>query len=110
MKNVDKIKGLEHELGRYRKKVAEQQREIAELKGSVEGAWKAAKSFGRMVDAICGACAVAYGKEEPEGTYSLVLPAPSVEGMGKNFDVHTVKDAETGLYVITAVQKPPEDG
>ena len=28
MRNVDRIKSLEHELGRYRKKVADQQKEL----------------------------------------------------------------------------------
>ena len=35
MRNVDRIKALEHELGRYRKKVADQQKEMDKMNEQV---------------------------------------------------------------------------
>lgn len=106
-RNVDKIKRLEYELGRWQKKVAEQQAEIDTLRKERQTSASGLRQLNRAADALAGAMAVAYGEEAPEGTYTIRLPAFSLEGMGINFTVHASKDFETGEYVIKAMQNPP---
>lgn len=50
-RNVDKIKRLEHELGRYRKKVADQARETEKLRQKVADADAGSAQLSAMVDA-----------------------------------------------------------
>lgn len=60
-RNVDKIKRLEHELGRYRKKVADQARETEKLRQKVADADAGSAQLQAMVDAVLTAVALEYG-------------------------------------------------
>ena len=63
-RNVDKIKRLEHELGRYRKKVADQARETEKLRQKVADADAGSAQLSAMVDAAIPA--VQRESEAPE--------------------------------------------
>ncbi len=83
-RNTDKIKRLEHELGRYQKKVADQKKEISKLECLAGGMneFMAAKNACDAMLAIC------YG-EEIEGGYRLSTPAVNVEEMNDKWCVQT---------------------
>lgn len=104
MRNVDKIKDLRYELGRWQKKVADQQKEIAKLKKDRD---KGLAQLEDMFRAVLTAMAVGYGREAPEGTYTIELPVASVTGNKINFDT-TVDGQDAGTCVVRAVQKAAE--
>lgn len=54
-RNVDKIKRLEHELGRYRKKVADQAKETEKLRRQVADADAGSREPHFAVDSMMGA-------------------------------------------------------
>lgn len=83
-RNTDKIKRLEHELGRYQKKVADQKKELLKNERLVAGVNElmAAKNACDAMLAIC------YG-EEIEGGYRTVIPAVNVEETNEKWNVKT---------------------
>lgn len=114
MRNADKIKSLEKELGRYRKKVADQDRIIKGLEDMVETANAGDRQMHMAVDAILAQAAVKYGapvRDEESGEplgYRLVLPAFSIEKTLNRFEVRARRDEEAAEYVIGAMERREE--
>ena len=65
-RNVDKIKRLEKELGRWQKKVRDQRKELERLRQAEEDARQAVLGTGRLLDGILTALALHLG-ERAEG-------------------------------------------
>lgn len=63
MRNVDKIKQLQHELGRYEKKVADQAKEIARLQEREAELGRAITEISRQANAFRIRLALKYGVE-----------------------------------------------
>ena len=61
MRNVDKIKQLEHEIGRYRKKVADDAKEKRELKEQLDAFQRGSNQVHKLVDALLVCMAQTYG-------------------------------------------------
>lgn len=111
-RNIDKIKRLQHELGRYQKKVADQAKELAKLKEGLHHVYLGEREVQRGVDAILAQTALTYGKaamdEDNEGTYlghRLTLPAFSVGDILSKYEVRARKDEETGAYIVGVVPR-----
>jgi len=105
-RNTDKIRRLEHELGRYRKKVADQKKEIEKLERLAEGANElmAAKT---ACDAILTICC----GEAIEGGYRVVTPAVNVEEMNKTWRVQTrVLHSGEWETTVTRRKETTDDG
>ena len=105
MRNVDKIKDLEHELGRYRKKVADQDAQIEKLKDMVQYQTEGAQELGRLIDAILAAVASKYGvvvRDESQEVigYRLELDDFAVDRMMDRFQVNSQKRGTQ--YIIGA--------
>ena len=62
MRNIDKIKSLEKELGKYRKKVTDQDKIIRKLSGELERAHAGAIQLQAATDAVLTAAALAHGE------------------------------------------------
>ena len=103
-RNVDEIKNLKYEIGRRDKKIADQQKEIADLKKNLNVGLKQLQD---IFHAILVGMTVGYGKEAPEGTYTIELPVASVSGVDKNFAT-SVQRTDHNTAIVTAVQRPPE--
>ncbi len=111
-RNVDKIKRLEYELGRYRKKVADDGKEIDHLRKMLVQANKGNQETQAMVDAILTAVALHYGEDavDPDDESKvlgkrLTLPRFNFLEMRSRYEVHARKDGETDGYVIGVVER-----
>ena len=105
-RNVDKIKRLEHELGRWQKKVADQARETEKLRRQVADAEAGSAQIQSMVDAILTAVALQYGvhvteDEEPgkELGWRLSLPLVDVAELRRRSEIHARKNGSGGVTV-----------
>lgn len=91
-RNVDKIKRLEHELGRYRKKVDDQAKETEKLRQKVADADAGSAQLQAMVDAVLTAVALEYGlhvtDEEASG-----------EELRRRYEIHARKNASGGVTI-----------
>lgn len=117
-RNVDKIKRLEKEIGRYKKKVADQAKENEKLRQSLKLAHDGNAQTQRAVDALMAQVAITYGEvvtDEETGEklgYSLSLPAFSVDETLAEFEVRARRDVEKNQYVVGVVPReirPAED-
>ena len=107
-KNVDKVKRLEHELGRYQKKVRDDAGEIARLREHLKLAGEGLAQVNRAVDALCIGVALKYGAQVGEGSFEAVLPTPDVVGHLERFELQTRRDELRGEYILRAVRREAE--
>lgn len=113
---MDKIKRLEHELGRYRKKVADDAKEIAKLQKRLAQANGGNQETQAMVDALMTAVTLQYGvdvidQDKPGKVLGkrLVLPRFNFLEMRTKYEVHARKDEESGGYIIGVAERSPEE-
>lgn len=110
-RNVDKIKRLEKEIGRYQKKVADQAKEKERMRRMLETAEAGAIQTHRAVDAILAQTAITFGevvKDEETGAelgHRLTVPAFKVGEILGKYQVRTRRDEETGAYTIGVVPR-----
>lgn len=111
-RNVEKIKRLEHELGRYRKKVADDEKEIGRLRGLLEQADRGNRDTQAMVDAILTAVTLKCGEDarDPDDESKvlgkrLILPRFNFLDMRTKYEIHARKDEETDSYIIGVVER-----
>nr|WP_326184239.1 hypothetical protein [uncultured Oscillibacter sp.] len=111
MRNCDKIKALEKELGRYRKKASDQEKIIASQHESIMLAHKGAAEIQQGVDAIIAQTALTYGADvtdEETGAYlgkRLALPAFSVDDILARYEIRARKDEKTKEYIVGVVPR-----
>jgi len=108
MRNVDKIKSLEHELERYRKKVGDQQKELDELKALKELSDKGTKELNRAVDSIMTEVLVKFGESVEEGVLELSLPLVSVYRNTRDYMVMARVSDDNDSYILRAVRREAE--
>lgn len=111
MRNVDKIKGLEYELGRYQKKVADQEAIIKRQNKMLETATAGLGELRRATDAILAQAAVHHGETitDDDGKttlgFRLEVPMVPVAETLAQYEVKARRDAERRVYVIGAFTK-----
>lgn len=108
MRNIDKIKDLEYELGRYRKKVNDQSIQMADLEAKIRVFEDGARQTNVLVDALMAAVAQKYGivvrGEDDEAIgYRLELDDFAVDRMMDRFEVSSQKRGTQ--YIIGAMLK-----
>ena len=111
MRNVDRIKALEHELGRYRKKVEDQQKELDRLNEQVRTQAEGADQVGILVDAILAATASRDGTvvEDDDGNvigFRLELADFELERMRKRWNVSAHRRGST--YIVGVKEREDE--
>lgn len=116
-RNVDKIKRLEHELGRYRKKAADDAKENERLRKLLERANKGNQETQAMVDALLTAIALRFGEDavDPDDESKvlgkrLTLPRFNFLEMRSRYEVHARKDAEANEYIIGVAERQEAQG
>lgn len=109
MRNRDKIKVLEKELGKYRKKVFDQSRELERYKRRCDIHDEAILQLNASLDAILIQCALKYGREEREEGkvlgHRLELPMIRVDDLHRRYEIRSRKDEETDNYIIGVVPR-----
>ena len=93
MKNSDKIKELEHELGRYMQKVGDQAQEIAQLKADAKGY----QELLNLQSAIINTLMV----RAKRGKAKIIIPVAEVT---ENLKYTARKVEENGNYIIEVVK------
>lgn len=109
MKNADKIKQQQKELGRYMKKVGDMQKEEAKLKAELQTAYDATLEMQTAMDAILSVLAKKYGTEEKEDGnvigWRIELPCDDIRQSLANTRVVTQKREEENMYIVGVFPK-----
>lgn len=108
MTNAQKIKELEKELGRYRKRAADDGATIKRLRTQLKGA----EELGRAVDAVLAVAAVRFGEQitdEDGGVLGcrLELPPVKVDEVLHCWEVRARKD-ESGALIVGVAKRDAE--
>lgn len=108
----DDIKRLEHELGRYQKKVKDQTEEIERLRKLLYQADAGNRETQTLMDAILTAVALEHGERatdpdapEKELGWRLTIPKFSVRELRQRYELHARKDGEKGVYVLGVMER-----
>ena len=111
MRNVDKIKGLEKELGKYQKKVADQGKLLRKLRDELERSHAGAIQLQAAADGLLTAVALEFGeivRDEETGAelgHRLTVPMFSLREMRQKYEVHARRDEEARTYVLGIVPR-----
>lgn len=109
-RNVDKIKRLEKELGRWQRKAADQREKLEQLRQREADAREGVRQTGRLLDGILCALAIDVGERATDPDtgealgWRLVLSGFALEELEEKYEVHTRRDGE-GRYVIGVAEK-----
>lgn len=110
-RNIDQIKELKYELGRYQKKVSDQQRRIEELKAALDTAEKGMPDLHRMMNGIMAEIGGRFGVPTPDGGFELVMSRKRLPEMLENFTVKTrILDDDNYIVRVDRREKEAEDG
>lgn len=111
-RNIDKIKRLENELGRWRKKVADTAKENEKLREALAQADAGNQETQALVDAVLTAVVLEHGEramdpDAPETAlgWRLSVPFFSVKEMREKYEIHARRDKETGAYVLGVMER-----
>ena len=111
MRNVEKIRSLEKELGKYQKKVADQGKLIDRLTKELESALGGARQLQVVVDGLLTAVALEFGdtiKDEETGAelgHRLMLSMFDALELRKKYEVRARRDEEAQTYVLGIVPR-----
>ena len=111
-RNIDKIKRLEHELGRYQKKVADQAKENAALREKLTQADLGNRETQDLVDAILTAVVLEHGTaaEDPDEPgkalgWRLSVPIFDFLQMRQQYEIHARRDLENDAYILGVARR-----
>lgn len=110
-RNVDKIKRLEHELGRWRKKVADTAKENEKLREALDQADVGNQETQALVDAVLTAVVLEHGEQamDPDAPetalgWRLAVPFFSVKEMREKYEIHA-RRGEDGKYILGVMER-----
>lgn len=110
-RNVDKIKRLEHELGRWRKKVADTAKENEKLREALAQADVGNQETQALVDAVLTAVVLEHGEQamDPDAPetalgWRLAVPRFSVKEMREKYEIHA-RRGEDGKYILGVMER-----
>ena len=102
----------EYELGRYRKKVEDDGKELKRLRELVEMAGAENRITHMAANALLARVALSYGKVEmdPDSPgvalgWSLTMPVYDVEETVNRYEVHARQDEATGSFVVGVTER-----
>ena len=113
MKETEKRKNdeMRHELGRWKKKAEDQEKELKRLRQKLLEAHGGSLQIMRSTDALMAQLAIVYGKRVQDDNtgeelgISLEVPMFSVDDILSRYEVHARRDPEKGIYVIGAAPR-----
>ena len=112
-RNRDKVKQLEHELGRYQKKVGELMKANAKLREDMKGLNQLRMAF----DAWTIQIALAYGEavkdpdtgEDIPRMKALHLERPTVNPLLGQYEIHQRVDEKNVMHIAVGLRDDPAD-
>lgn len=111
MRNIDKIKRLEKEIGRYQKKVADQDKENTALRKRLQDFVAGNSEVNMQVDAILAQVSIIYGEDGKDPDTGeiigrrLVLPLVDLRDVYSRYEVRARKDEAAQQYIIGVVPR-----
>lgn len=113
-RNRDKVKQLEHELGRYQKKVGELMKANAKLREDMKGLNQLRMAFDAWIIQI----ALAYGEavkdpdtgEDIPRMKALKLEMPKVNPLLGQYEIHQRVDEKNVMHIAVGLRDDPADG
>lgn len=96
----------EREIGRYRKKIADQEKCIKILEGNLQSTQAGMIEMQMMIDALLSTIVIHHGEKSIDAEsgkelgWRLAVPIFDVMDARKNYEIHARKDFEQELYVI----------
>ena len=103
---MDKIKRLEYEIGRYRKKVSDQDKILREQNEKLMYADLGNRETQMLVDAVLTAAVLRCGEEalDPDTGeklgWRLSIPAFSEKDLREKYEIHARRTSENGGYMF----------
>ena len=114
-RNRDKIKQLEHELGRWKKRADDLSGEIKRLKEALGQAIAGNRETQSLVDAVLTAVVLAKGERatDPDDPgkklgWRLILPRFSAKEMREKYEIHARRDKD-GAYILGVSERSAEE-
>lgn len=112
-RNRDKVKRLEHELGRYQKKVSELMKANAKLHEDIKGLDQLRMAFDAWIIQI----ALAYGEavkdpdtgEDIPRMKALRLERPKVNPLLGKYEIHQRVDEKNVMHIAVGLRDDPDD-
>lgn len=112
-RNRDKVKRLEHELGRYQKKVGELMKANARLREDMNGLNQLRMAFDAWIIQI----ALAYGEavkdpdtgEDIPRMKALHLERPKVSPLLGQYEIHQRVDEKNVMHIAVGLRDDPSD-
>lgn len=104
-RNIDKLKELQHELGRYKKKQADDATLIRSLRQEREQASGALREMSAATDSVLGMLCTIYGTLLPDGTLEIRLPLVSCRRILQKYEVHSTWGKDNDSIVVTAAPR-----
>lgn len=112
-RNRDKVKRLEHELGRYQKKVGELMKANAKLREDMKGLNQLRMAFDAWIIQI----ALAYGEavkdpdtgEDIPRMKALYLERPKVNPLLGEYEIHQRVDEKNVMHIAVGLRDDPAD-
>lgn len=113
-RNRDKVKQLEHELGRYQKKVGELMKANARLREDMKGLNQLRMAFDAWIIQI----ALAYGEavkdpdtgEDIPRMKALHLERPKVSPLLGQYEIYQRVDEKNVMHIAVGLRDDPADG
>lgn len=114
-RNSDKIKRLQHDLGRYVKKVQDQEKIIKDQGMTIAQFENGNKELNRLVNALLIQMALFHGREvrdfegeDADGAklgWQFAIPIFDAGKLTKEYDVKARKDEKLNQYIIGVIKK-----
>lgn len=111
MRNVDEIKRLKHEIGRYRKKIGDQQKENKDLKEQLEAFQAGMRELNMATDMILARTAMDHGEEVRDDQtdallgWRLKLNERITAALLEEVEVVSRFDKNEKCYIVAAMVK-----
>lgn len=107
----DDVAWLQDMLGRYKKKVEDQRKQILTLTRERDECYGGLNEMKIAMDTVLAEVAVKYGvKAEGIDKWLLVVPLPSVKRNTRDYTVHADVGKDNESYVVTVTRKQREEG
>ena len=99
-------KQQDREVGRYRKKIADQEKRVKMLESDLQSAQTGMIEMQMMIDALLSTVVIHHGEKSTDAEsgkeigWRLAVPLFDVAKTRKDYEIHARKDFEQGAYVI----------
>ena len=108
-RNSDKIKRLQKDLGRYVKKVQDQQKVIKDIGAELSHYQKGVEDLNKLVNALTIQLALHYGKTITENGEDLgqrlAVPIFDIDKLVSEYEVHARRDEKLNQYIVGVVKR-----